>query len=211
MAKDLVMKQLVIGYEDESISSPIDLAIPAGSQLALLGPSGCGKSTLLNTIVGGLKVVAGEIWLGEKLMNDVPTHLRGVGIVFQQPLLFPHLNVFENVAFGLRQLGWEKSSIQARVEELLELVKLPSYKERSVTELSGGQAQRISLVRALAPEPAVLLLDEPLAALDAELRIELADELQNILVDKAMTALFVTHDRAEATRVADQIVDWHWD
>ena len=206
----LEVSQLVLGYEGNAFTSPIDLVVEKGEIVAILGPSGCGKSTLLNTIVGGAAPVAGDISQAGLSIIDFPTEKRGIGIMFQSPFLFPHLNVASNIAFGLKQQKLSRAAVTKRVAELLELVKLTGFDDRDVSQLSGGQAQRVALARALAPSPEVLLLDEPLSALDAELRNELGTELRAILKSQNITTIFVTHDRAEAEAVADRVLDWTW-
>lgn len=210
MKTGLGISDLVLGYEGAAFTKPISLVIAPGEVVAILGPSGCGKSTLLNTVVGGTKPVSGDLRLGGQSLLELPPEKRGIGIMFQTPMLFPHLNVAANVGFGLSQKGLAKSEIKHRVDELLSLVKLSEYENRDVKELSGGQAQRVALVRALAPNPQILLLDEPLSALDAELRLELAVELKAILKAQSISTIFVTHDRAEAELIADRVIDWQW-
>jgi putrescine transport system ATP-binding protein len=201
---------LVLGFGSTAISTEINLALEKGEVLALLGPSGCGKSTLLNTIVGGQKPISGAVLVAGSDLADTPTHLRGVGIMFQQPLLFPHLNVFENVAYALKRQGMRRDEILRSVEEILEVMKLGSYRNRPVAELSGGQAQRISLARSIVAKPKVLLLDEPLSALDTELRKELALEIGAIIRQLGITTIFVTHDEAEAEVLSDRVLKWQW-
>nr|WP_247602120.1 ABC transporter ATP-binding protein [Cellulomonas denverensis] len=179
----------------------VDLELAPGGVLALLGPSGCGKSSLLRAVAGLEPVAAGSIaWRGEDLAG-VPTHRRGFGLVFQDGQLFGHRTVAGNVAYGLRGAG----DSRARVAELLELVGLPGYGDRPVGTLSGGERQRVALARSLAPRPRLLLLDEPLSALDRDLRERLADDLRAVLVATGTTALFVTHDQDEAATVADRV------
>ena len=201
---------LVLGFGSTAISTGIDLALEKGEVLALLGPSGCGKSTLLNTIVGGQEPISGAVLVAGIDHVDTPTHLRGVGIMFQQPLLFPHLNVFENVAYALKRQSMSRDEVSRSVEEILEVMKLGSYRNRPVAELSGGQAQRISLARSIVAKPKVLLLDEPLSALDTELRKELALEISAIIRQLGITTIFVTHDEAEAEVMSHRVLKWQW-
>jgi ABC-type Fe3+/spermidine/putrescine transport system ATPase subunit len=181
----------------------VSLELPEGETLALLGPSGCGKSTLLRLIAGLEPVSSGRILLDGHDITGVPPQSRGFGMVFQDYALFPHLNVFHNVAFGL--LGVPVSVKRRRVQELLELVGLSSYERRRTFELSGGEQQRVALARALAPQPKVLLLDEPLSNLDFALRETLKRELARILDSLDIRAIYVTHDQGEAFALADRI------
>ncbi len=185
--------------------SGVSLEVLDRGVLALLGPSGCGKSTLLRAIAGLEPVAGGQIcWDGDDL-SRVPAHKRGFGLMFQDGVLFPHRDVAGNIAYGLRRAGLDRVQIDARVGDLLELVGLPGYGRRRVTTLSGGEAQRVALARALAPEPRLLLLDEPLAALDRSLRDRLLTDLSVALTSTGTTAVFVTHDQAEAFAIADRI------
>lgn len=184
----------------------VNLSVNEGEIVALLGPSGCGKSTLLRVIAGLEKADSGRVlWRGVD-QSDIPPHTRSFGLVFQDGQLFVHKNVAENIAYGLRVQRLPRAARQKRVEELLELVGLPDCASRPVTQLSGGQKQRIALARALAPRPRLLLLDEPLSALDQELRERLALELRKMLRETKTTAVLVTHDRTEATVIADQVM-----
>ncbi|TVS06518.1 MAG: ABC transporter ATP-binding protein [Rhodobacteraceae bacterium] len=182
------------------------MQIPEGSFTTLLGPSGCGKTTTLRMIAGLLDPSEGEIVIGGKRVNDVPIHKRNLGLVFQNYALFPHKTVAENVAFGLRYRNVAKADIARRVEEALELVQLPQVAARYPKALSGGQQQRIALARAIVIEPDVLLLDEPLSALDANLREDMRVELKRIQARIGVTTVFVTHDQSEALALSDQIV-----
>ena len=181
----------------------VSLEVPAGQVLALLGPSGCGKSSLLRAVAGLEPSTAGQVqWAGQDL-RAVPAHRRGFGLVFQDGQLFPHRDVAGNVGYGLR--GADRATRDRRVAELLDLVGLPGYADRPVATLSGGERQRVALARSLAPSPRLLLLDEPLSALDRSLRERLADDLRRVLVATGTTALFVTHDQDEAFTVADRV------
>jgi spermidine/putrescine ABC transporter ATP-binding subunit len=185
---------------------PIDLSVADGEFVTLLGPSGCGKTTLLR-IVAGLEVPnAGTVRIFGEDVTDRPANKRPVNLVFQRATLFPHLTVAENIAFGPRLRHADKQATRARVESLLELVELPGYGQRRINELSGGQAQRVALVRALANDPKVLLLDEPLSALDLAIRRQLQSELKDIHRRLGLTFLYVTHDQDEALSMSDRVV-----
>lgn len=206
----LAVRDLVVRYPGSGRGAPevtavagVTLEVPAGEVLALLGPSGCGKSSLLRAVAGLEPPTSGAVtWDGIDLAA-VPVHRRGFGLVFQDGQLFPHRDVAGNVAYGLR--GLTRDARAARVAELLDLVGLPGYDRRPVATLSGGERQRVALARSLAPRPRLLLLDEPLSALDRSLRERLADDLRRALVATATTALFVTHDQDEAATVADRV------
>ncbi|MET0865988.1 MAG: ABC transporter ATP-binding protein [Nakamurella sp.] len=192
-----------VAYAGIDAVSDITIEVPDGAVLALLGPSGCGKSTLLRAIAGLEPLAGGSIrWDGTELAG-VPVHRRGFGLMFQDGVLFPHRDVAGNIAYGLQRAGLGRQQIAARVAELLELVGLPGYGRRRVGTLSGGEAQRVALARALAPRPRLLLLDEPLAALDRSLRERLLTDLRAVLTTTGTTAVFVTHDQHEAFAVAD--------
>ncbi|WP_226627125.1 ABC transporter ATP-binding protein [Alloyangia pacifica] len=184
----------------------VNLEIPDGAFVTLLGPSGCGKTTNLRMIAGLLDPTEGEILIGGKRVNDVPIHKRNLGIVFQNYALFPHKTVAENVAFGLKYRDVPKAEIAGRVQKALDLVQLPDVGTRYPKALSGGQQQRIALARAIVIEPDVLLLDEPLSALDANLREDMRVELKRIQEQIGVTTVFVTHDQSEALAMSDRIV-----
>jgi putative spermidine/putrescine transport system ATP-binding protein len=184
----------------------IDLEIAPGELVALLGPSGCGKTTLLRLIAGFLTPHTGDVLVDGKRVNDIPPHRRAVGIVFQSYALFPHMTVADNVAYGLRARGTDRGRCEARVSEMLRLVKMESFRNRQITALSGGQQQRVALARALAIEPTLLLLDEPFSALDKNLRLDMQIEIKYLLKTYGITSIIVTHDQEEALSMADRIV-----
>lgn len=185
----------------------VDLEIHPGEFFVLLGPSGCGKTTLLRSIAGLEQPTSGEIWLGEDRIDQLPPYRRRVNTVFQAYALFPHLTVRENIAFGLEMEGKRAKSpeVIARVDEMLRLVGLQEFGTRRPSQLSGGQQQRVALARALAKQPDVLLLDEPLSALDLKLRREMQTELKRIQIESGITFVFVTHDQEEAMSMGDRI------
>jgi spermidine/putrescine ABC transporter ATP-binding subunit len=183
----------------------LDLSVYEGEFLALLGPSGCGKTTTLNLIAGFVPPTAGRILIDGEDVTDRPAHLRGLGVVFQSYALFPHLSIFENVAFGLRERRAPAAEIARRVGDALELVRLDRAGRQRPSELSGGMQQRVALARALVYRPRVLLLDEPLAALDRKLREGMRDELRAIQRAVGITTIFVTHDQTEALGLSDRI------
>ncbi|MFB9907299.1 ABC transporter ATP-binding protein [Allokutzneria oryzae] len=201
----LRLKDLTVHYGSVAAVSDVEMSIEDGEVVALLGPSGCGKSTLLRAVAGLERASSGTVsWDGADLAG-VPVHRRGFGLVFQDGQLFPHRDVAGNVAFGLRMHGVDRKHQAERVAELLELVGLPGYGARRTTELSGGEQQRVALARALAPRPKLLLLDEPLSALDRALREQLAMDLAVLLRRAGATALVVTHDHDEAFTLADRV------
>jgi thiamine transport system ATP-binding protein len=197
---------VTVRFGDRSVLDEVGLTVGAGEVVGLLGPSGSGKSTLLRVIAGLLVPDRGRVaWDGEDL-RTVPTHRRRFGLVFQDHQLFPHRDVARNVGFGLSVAGRSQAEIRRRVTELLDLVGLPGFERRGVASLSGGEAQRVALARALAPSPRLLLLDEPLGALDRELHDRLALDLRRLLKEVGIAGLHVTHDREEADTVADRVV-----
>lgn len=201
----VTISQLRVGYGKQSVLEGIDLEIPSGSIVSVLGPSGCGKTTLLRAIAGLLPVSQGSISIGDVEVSsetaNLPPERRRIGWVPQDASLFPHLNVRENIAFGIRK----SAQADARVDELARLVGLSALLDRAPDQLSGGQAQRVSLARALAPKPAIVLLDEPFAALDPMLRTALRQEVSDLLRSQESTALLVTHDQEEALSLSDHI------
>jgi spermidine/putrescine ABC transporter ATP-binding subunit len=183
----------------------VDMEIQRGEFFSLLGPSGCGKSTLLRILAGLETPSGGEIYIDGQAMSAIPAYRRPVNMVFQNYAIFPHLDVGRNIAFGLRKSGLSKAEINARVEEMLELIKLPGYAGRGATQLSGGERQRIALARALIKRPKVLLLDEPLGALDKKLREQMQFELRALQKSVGITFFFVTHDQEEALTLSDRV------
>jgi ABC-type Fe3+/spermidine/putrescine transport system ATPase subunit len=208
----LTLHDIEKSFDGERVLHAISLEIHAGEVLALLGPSGSGKTTLLRIIAGLTAADSGQVLVEGADLTAIPVHERGFGMVFQDYALFPHKDVAANIAFGLRMLGWRKERVTARVEELLDLVGLSGFAARRVYELSGGEQQRVALARALAPAPRLLLLDEPLGALDRALRERLAADLHDILKQvatagsgPATTSVYVTHDQEEAFTVSDRV------
>ena len=206
MNKIIELKNVTKAFDGQVVLDDINLDIYDNEFLTLLGPSGCGKTTTLRIIGGFESADAGDvIFMGENI-NDVPPYKRNVNTVFQRYALFPHLNVFENVAFPLREKRVPKAEIEQRVTEMLHLVALSGFEKRSVTSLSGGQQQRVAIARALVNNPKVLLLDEPLAALDLKLRKDMQQELKKIQKATGITFIFVTHDQEEALSMSDTVV-----
>ncbi|NCW17503.1 MAG: ABC transporter ATP-binding protein, partial [Rhodobacteraceae bacterium] len=201
----VLVKDAVKRYGDFVALKKINLAIEDNEFFTLLGPSGCGKTTLLRMIAGFEDVSEGEIFLFGQEIDRLPPHKRPVNTVFQNYALFPHMNVRENVAFGLEMLGKPKSEALGRADEMLDLVQLTEFAARKPAQLSGGQQQRVALARALAPQPKVLLLDEPLSALDLKLRKAMQLELKQLQRETGITFIFVTHDQEEALTMSDRI------
>ena len=206
MKKIIELKNVSKSFDGETVLDHINLDIYDNEFLTLLGPSGCGKTTTLRLIGGFEQADEGDIiFMGERI-NNVPPHKRSINTVFQKYALFPHLNVFENVAFPLRERKLPKAEIEEKVHEMLALVKLSHLAKRRVTELSGGQQQRVAIARALIASPKVLLLDEPLGALDLKLRKDMQQELKKIQKATGVTFVFVTHDQEEALTMSDTVV-----
>ena len=204
--KIIELKDIFVEFNGEQVLKGINLDIHDKEFVTLLGPSGCGKTTTLRIIGGFVNPDSGDVLFDGKKINDVPPYKRNVNTVFQKYALFPHLNVFENVAFGLRLKKLSEKEIQSRVNEMLEMVDLGGYEKRRVTTLSGGQQQRVAIARALVNNPRVLLLDEPLGALDLKLRKDMQIELKKIQQRLEITFVYVTHDQEEALTMSDTVV-----
>ena len=202
---EIELSKLTKQFEELTAVDGIDLHIPGGEFFSLLGPSGCGKTTTLRMIAGFERPTSGEIFLDGTDVAYTPPHQRNVNTVFQNYALFPHLNVCDNIAYGLKRAKRPKAEIRERVGKALELVQLPGYEGRQPSQLSGGQQQRVALARALVLNPAVLLLDEPLGALDAKLRKTLQIELKSLQQEVGITFLYVTHDQEEALTMSDRL------
>lgn len=202
---ELALTGLSKRYSDHLAVDGVDLRVASGEFVSLLGPSGCGKSTLLRMIAGLIEPSGGSIVLGGTDITHVPTHRRGLGLVFQSYALFPHLSVAGNVGYGLRRAGVRGAELKQRVEQSLDLVRLGHLAGRMPRQLSGGQQQRVALARAVAPRPRVLLLDEPLSNLDALLRDEMQIEIKRLQHELGITSIFVTHDQTEALSLSDRI------
>ncbi|WP_232698206.1 ABC transporter ATP-binding protein [Brevibacillus daliensis] len=202
----VVLKSLVKDYNKQNVVKGIDIVIPDGSFSVLVGPSGCGKSTTLRMIAGLEKVTKGEIWIGNQLVNDLAPGKRDLAMVFQNYALYPTMNVFDNIAFGLRNRGVSKKECKVLVEEISEIVGLTEYLTRMPSQLSGGQRQRVALARAMVKKPKVFLMDEPLSNLDAKLRNQMRVELTGLHKRLGTTFIYVTHDQVEAMTMGDQII-----
>jgi putative spermidine/putrescine transport system ATP-binding protein len=193
-------------FGTKTVLDDFSLEVRRRELVTFLGPSGCGKSTALNLLAGLLEPTAGEVWLDDARIDGLPPERRGFGMVFQNYALFPHLTVFDNVAFGLELRRRPRAEIGDRVRRLLDLVQLRGLDSRYPGQLSGGQQQRVAIARALVIEPRVLLLDEPLSNLDAKLRLEMRAEIKRLHADLGLTAIYVTHDQAEALSLSDRVV-----
>jgi len=201
----VTLRNVTKRYGDVPAVDGITLEVHEGEFFFLLGPSGCGKTTLLRMVAGFLDPDEGEILFGDRRMNDTPAHRRNAGMVFQNYALWPHMSVFDNVAYGLELRGLARTERQRRVAEALEMVQLTGLEKRKPNELSGGQQQRVALARAVVIRPDVLLFDEPLSNLDAKLRLEMRQELRRIHAQTGITSLYVTHDQKEALSLAHRV------
>ena len=202
---EIILEDFTKRFGDVTVIEKMNLKIREGEMLALLGPSGCGKSTTLFTICGIHRVDGGRVLFGEKDVSRVPAQQRNVGVVFQSYALYPHMSVFENIAFPLTVRKENKNTIRDKVAEIAELVHIGELLERRPEQLSGGQQQRVALARALVRKPGILLLDEPLANLDAKLRLEMRSEIRRIQLETGISAVLVTHDQVEAMSMSDRI------
>ena len=202
----LRLEGLVKRFDEVAAVDGVDLELPPGKLISFLGPSGCGKTTMLRMIAGLEKPTAGRVFLDDEDITDRPAHTRDIGMVFQSLALFPHLNIAGNIGYGMRIRGTPKDRIAARVDELLRLVSLEGMRDRRIQQLSGGQRQRVATARALALEPRLFLLDEPLSALDANLREQLQVELRLLQQQLGITTIIVTHDQREAMTMSDLVV-----
>jgi thiamine transport system ATP-binding protein len=205
MALKLRVEDVLVRFDGKPALDGVSLEVPDGEIVTVLGPSGSGKSTLLRVIAGLQRPDSGHVFLAGDDVTSVPPHRRGIGLVFQDHALFHHRDVGGNVAFGLRMRGDSSPDVTARVRDLLELVGLGGFERRSIGTLSGGEQQRVALARALAPEPRVLLLDEPLGSLDRRLRDRLLEDLGRLFAEVRVTAVYVTHDHAEAFALGDRV------
>jgi ABC-type Fe3+/spermidine/putrescine transport system ATPase subunit len=205
----LELRAIEHGYDSQPVLRSIDLVVAQGEIMCLLGPSGCGKTTLLRLIAGLETPRHGDILLHGRSIVRTPAHRRGFGLMFQDFALFPHMNVEQNIRFGLRMQGVNRPAADRRVREALALVDLVGFEKRGVAQLSGGEKQRVALARSLAPQPQLLMLDEPLGSLDAGLRERLMIDVRTIIKKLKLTAIYVTHDQAEAFAVADRIALMH--
>ncbi len=205
-AADVELISVVKRYGVTTAVDGISLKIPGGSYCCLLGPSGCGKTTTLRLIAGHEHLTAGDILIGDQMVNDLPPAQRGTAMMFQNYALFPHLNCLDNVAFALKMRGISKAERHAKAKELLALVHMEAYGERQPAQLSGGQQQRVALARSLTTNPSVLLLDEPLSALDPFLRVRMREELKRLQMELDISFIHVTHSQEEAMALADLVV-----
>ncbi len=206
MKKLIEFQNIVKSFNDSLVLKGINLSIHENEFVTLLGPSGCGKTTLLRILGGFISQNEGHVYFDDIEISNVPPYKREINTVFQRYALFPHMNVFDNIAFGLRIKKQDKNTIEQKVRKMLKLVNLEGYEDRPVTLLSGGQQQRVAIARALVNEPMVLLLDEPLGALDLKLRKEMQIELKKIQQEVGITFIYVTHDQEEALTMSDTIV-----
>ena len=202
----LTLRQVIKDFDGTRVIHGVDLAVADGEFVVFVGPSGCGKSTLLRMICGLEGISDGDLWIGERRVNDVPAAQRGLAMVFQSYALYPHMTVRQNMAFGLENLRTPAAEIESRVQTAAKMLRLDTLLERRPTQLSGGQRQRVAIGRAIVREPAIFLFDEPLSNLDAELRVAMRNEISELHRRLATTMIYVTHDQVEAMTMADRIV-----
>lgn len=207
MENQLVIEQMNKQFDDGSlVLRDINLILPGGTKLSVLGPSGSGKTTLLRLIAGLETPDSGRIFFDGRPMTHCPSHKRNFGLMFQEFALFPHMNVFDNITFGLKMKGMDKPGMVARAREMLLMMDLVGFEKRNIDELSGGERQRVALARALAPRPGLLMLDEPLSSLDRVLRKRLLIDLTDIISTLNITTIFVTHDHEEAFAAGNRVI-----
>lgn len=205
MSVAIKIENVVKRFGKDTVINGLSLDIKPGEFFTLLGPSGCGKTTLLRMIIGFNSIDSGRILIDGKVVNDIPTNKRNMGMVFQNYAIFPHMSVKDNIAFGLKNRKVPKDEIEKRVDEILKIVKIDHLKNRMPQKLSGGQQQRVALARAIVIHPEVLLMDEPLSNLDAKLRVEMRNAIKQIQRQVGITTIYVTHDQEEALAVSDRI------
>lgn len=205
MGASITIENAVKRYGKDTIINGLSLDIQPGEFFTLLGPSGCGKTTLLRMIIGFNSIEGGTFKINNRIINNIPPNKRNIGMVFQNYAVFPHMSVFDNVAFGLKNRKMPKKEIEKKVDEILKIVKIDQLKERMPAKLSGGQQQRVALARAIVIQPEVLLMDEPLSNLDAKLRVEMRNAIKRIQKQIGITTVYVTHDQEEALAVSDRI------
>uniref|UniRef100_UPI002AFEF619 ABC transporter ATP-binding protein n=1 Tax=Devosia sp. TaxID=1871048 RepID=UPI002AFEF619 len=206
MSTSIELRQIVKTYGDVQVIHGVDLTIDPGEFTVFVGPSGCGKSTLLRMIAGLEPITGGELLIDGQRMNEVPAARRGIAMVFQSYALYPHMNVYQNLAFGLETAKMPKPEIEKRVHKAAEILKIEPLLKRKPKQLSGGQRQRVAIGRAIVREPKIFLFDEPLSNLDAELRVAMRVEIAKLHNDLGNTMIYVTHDQVEAMTMADKIV-----
>ncbi|MBO0960643.1 ABC transporter ATP-binding protein [Neobacillus sp. MM2021_6] len=205
MSTSITFEQVRKDYEKNTVIPDLNLKIKPGELFTLLGPSGCGKTTLLRMIAGFHSIDGGTISFDQQVINDIPAHKRNIGMVFQNYAIFPHMNVYNNVKYGLKNRKINKEEMIKRLDEIIETVKITDYKDRLPNRLSGGQQQRVALARAIVIHPKVLLMDEPLSNLDAKLRIDMRRAISEIQKEIDITTVYVTHDQEEALAISDRI------
>lgn len=205
MSTTIKFNNIVKKYDDNVVIPKLSLEIKEGEFFTLLGPSGCGKTTLLRMVAGFNSIEDGEISFNNNVINDIPAHKRNIGMVFQNYAIFPHMTVSQNVEYGLKLRKLEKAEMKKRLDDILKVVKIDTYKDRLPDKLSGGQQQRVALARAIVIHPTVLLMDEPLSNLDAKLRVEMRTAIRDIQKKVGITTIYVTHDQEEALAVSDRI------